>query len=347
MAFSNSTSPSLGGLGSLPEDDVISLGSSDSSSSSASAETADPATPNLSPFEEADSGEKSVNKSVFPPAADQYGSSNDEEAAQDSETRSTRTDEMVDEAKLVEAFEEIGNFLERLESDWWASAKKEMNTSVKELLEQQSKRFEEAYNKVVQQETDIHRENTNGLITRVSQLEATLASLSNPQKQEVGRNQESTDGLVNRVAQLETTLANLTLQKTPPDIHVDVHMPSQQSTSTTADDAPPRRPPHDEDSSDGRPQSSLSLKDSLDWTAGLLMQMSYHYSSNGNIMRTFREARSMRQTNPSGCREKICELCGILEAFAARRRYPENRNPRDAWEEAVAMRAVELLKMAL
>ncbi|TYJ53135.1 hypothetical protein B9479_006258 [Cryptococcus floricola] len=106
--------------------------------------------------------------------------------------------------------------------------------------------FEEAYSGAKR----YHCEDTDGHITRVSQLEATLANLSNLHEQEVRRNQEFTDGLVNRVSQLETTLANLTLQKTPPDIHVNVHMPPQQSSSTTAGDAPPRRSPHDEESSD-------------------------------------------------------------------------------------------------
>ncbi|TYJ53137.1 hypothetical protein B9479_006260 [Cryptococcus floricola] len=104
---------------------------------------------------------------------------------------------------------------------------------------------EEVYNKVLlnkalQQEAVIHREDTDGHITRDSQLEATLANFSNLQEQEARRNQEFTNGLVNRVSQLETTLANITLQKTPPDIHVNVQMPPQQSSSTTAGDAPPR-----------------------------------------------------------------------------------------------------------
>ncbi|ODN99319.1 hypothetical protein I350_07486 [Cryptococcus amylolentus CBS 6273] len=202
MTHNDSTSHSLGCFGSPQADDVISLGSSDLSSSSASAESADPADSNPSPFEEAYSGADRYrckpNKSALPPPVDQYGSSNDEEAAQHSETSSTRTNEMIDEEKLAE---EATNFLQQLKFDW-ASAK-DQNTRIQELLEEQSKRFKEVYNKVLQQEAAshvsskvlqqeavIHREDTEGLITRVSQLEATLANLSNSQKQEVSRDQE-------------------------------------------------------------------------------------------------------------------------------------------------------------
>ncbi|ODN85882.1 hypothetical protein L198_07447 [Cryptococcus wingfieldii CBS 7118] len=346
MTHTDSTSPSLDGFGSPREVDVISLGSSGSSSSSASAETGDPSIPNSSPLEEACSGAKRYrckpNKSAFPPPVDQYGSSNDEEAAQDSETRSTHTTDMVDEEKLAEG---ITNFLQQLKSDW-ASAK-DQNKRIQELLEQQSKRLEEVFNKVLQQEAVIHREDTDGLITRVSQLETTLANLSNSQKQEVGRNQESTDRLVNRVAQLETTLANLTLQKTPPDIHVDVHMPPQESSITTAGDAPPRRSPHDGGSSDDGPQFSSSLEQSLAWTAGLLTYLSDDSPWKDGIMGTFNEAESMSQTDLSACREKICHLGSHLEVFAALLRHMGSATPQDAWQEAVAMKAVETLRRAL
>ncbi|TYJ53136.1 hypothetical protein B9479_006259 [Cryptococcus floricola] len=312
MTHSDSTSPSLGGFGSPQEDDIISLGPSNCSSSSASTETADPATPNPSPFVEAYSGAKRYHskpyKSAFPPPVDQHRSSNDEEAGHDSETHSTRTNEMVDDEKLAE---EITNFLHQLKSDW-ASAK-DQNTRIQELLEEQSKRSEEVYNKVLQQEAASH------VLNEALQQEAVI-------------HREFTDGLLNRVSQLETTLANLTLQKTPSDIHVDVHMPPQQSSSTTVGDAPPRRSPHDEESSDGRSQSSLSLKPSLNWTEGLLMYLAEPYclKDTSNIMRTFREAKSMSQSDPSACRDKIYELGGHLEAFVESREHMGNRHPQTA-----------------
>ncbi|ODN73585.1 hypothetical protein L202_08085 [Cryptococcus amylolentus CBS 6039] len=208
---------------------------------------------------------------------------------------------MIDEEKLAE---EATNFLQQLKFDW-ASAK-DQNTRIQELLEEQSKRFKEVYNKVLQQEAAshvsskvlqqeavIHRGDTEGLITRVSQLEATLANLSNSQKQEVSRDQELTDELVSRVAQLGITLANLTLQKTQSEIHVDVHMSPQQSSSTTAGNVPPRHSPHDAGSSDGRPPSSMSLIQNLYRTASLLMFMPDHHLMKDDIVRTFKEARSM------------------------------------------------------
>ncbi|ODN85883.1 hypothetical protein L198_07448 [Cryptococcus wingfieldii CBS 7118] len=346
MTHDDSTSPSLGGFGSPQEDDVISLGSSGSPSSSASAETADRPTPNPSSFEEAYSGAEEYrykpNNSALPSSMRKKDETFHEKAAAGaSKVPITGVDAKGnDQAKDDQARGKQSEFTAILHEIMLnREADKYENARLHLALGQQSKRLEDVSNKLLQQEAN-HQKLTEGLFNRFAQLEATLANLSNLHKQEVGRNQEFTDGLVNRVAQLETTLANFMLQKSPPDIHVDVHMPPQQASSTPAGYTPPLPSPHDEGSSDGGPQSSLFLEQSLDWTAGFLVYIPDQYSYKADIMRTFREAKSMSQSNPSACRGKICELGGHLEAFAANRRH-------GAWEEDVAMKAVKTLRRAL
>ncbi|ODN85881.1 hypothetical protein L198_07446 [Cryptococcus wingfieldii CBS 7118] len=335
MTHDDSTSPSLGGFGSPQADDIISLNSNNSSSSSSSADDpADLATPDPSPSEVPYSGgwmyHCKPNNHALPSSMREKAETFHEQAA----AGASKTP--------ITGVDDKGN--DQAMDDQARGRQSKFTAILHEImLNLEADKYENAR-----------------LHFALEQQSKRLEDVSN----------KFTDGLVSRVAQLETTLANLTLQKTPPDIHVDVHMPPHPSSSTTADDTPPRRPSHDEGRSDGHPdkaatsaasdtkisssppvnrQSTSPLVDGIQWAKGCLRGLQIMRQNCKVFPRaidSLDRAKVLSVSAPDKCRESLFHICGQIEFYTlSLSRRVEDSNA--VWEADVLKEVVNVLKKAL